>query len=256
MLSSQLKEEIPVVFSSLNSASILKSVDIARVAKTLTIDQFLESERRRGVSLYVRDGARTSARSHMIWRLHQVDSYNLELDSPYSYRGNLQDTVDQRLVPYTGTCIPAQTRDGEEKFRQRPSIQRHHPSHRHIPAQLQFHFTMASKSVYTRLRPQLFSTSTIPDFLLPAYASRPHHRVSRTFSTSPSSSSRIGSAPLSIPDGVDIRILDPPQKNPSQVTRTEAPKIVEIQGPLGKPPLSTSSPPPKRPKPPPPHAQI
>ena len=91
---------------------------------------------------------------------------------------------------------------------------------------------MASKSAPKLLKKCRITTTVLPDFLLPAYASRTHSR--RPLSTSPRSSSRIGSAPISIPDGVDVRILEPTQNKTSRVMRTEPPRIVEIQGPLGK----------------------
>ncbi|KAL9135587.1 MAG: hypothetical protein Q9175_003219 [Cornicularia normoerica] len=71
----------------------------------------------------------------------------------------------------------------------------------------------------------------LPDFLVPALFS-PH--TSRPFSSTSRCRSRIGSAPLSLPQGVDLRFLEPPARIKQYNTMTELPKTVEIIGPLGK----------------------
>ena len=68
------------------------------------------------------------------------------------------------------------------------------------------------------------------DFLVPALSST---HTSRPFSGTSRSRSRIGSAPLSTPQGVDLRFLDPPARRKQDVTTTELPKTLEIVGPLG-----------------------
>lgn len=71
----------------------------------------------------------------------------------------------------------------------------------------------------------------LPDFLVPALSSA---STSRLFSSTPRCRSRIGSAPLSLPQGVDIKFLEVPARRRQDVTTTELPKTVEIIGPLGK----------------------
>ena len=82
------------------------------------------------------------------------------------------------------------------------------------------------------LRASLGSVSLVlPDFLVPALSST---HATRPFSSTSRSRSRIGSAPLSIPQGVDLRLLDPPARRKQDVTTTELLKTLEILGPLGK----------------------
>ena len=78
-------------------------------------------------------------------------------------------------------------------------------------------------------RPRNIS-SLLPDFLVPALSS-PH--TSRPFSSTSRCRSRIGSAPLSLPQGVHLVILDPPAKRKKEITTIKPPKTVEIVGPLG-----------------------
>lgn len=73
--------------------------------------------------------------------------------------------------------------------------------------------------------------SLLPDFLVPALSS-PHS--SRPLSSTARCRSRIGSAPLSLPEGVDLRLLETPVKQRKAISRIEPPKTVEITGPLGK----------------------
>lgn len=82
-----------------------------------------------------------------------------------------------------------------------------------------------------------FTQSTsVPDFLLPAFALS---GSGRGFSSSSLCRSRIGSAPLSIPPEVNLRLLEPPPRRKA-VTRIEPPQMVEVEGPLGKPGLHNS----------------
>ena len=72
--------------------------------------------------------------------------------------------------------------------------------------------------------------SQLPDFLVPALSS-PHSF--RPLSSTARCRSRIGSAPLSLPEGVDLRLLETPVKQGKAISMTEPPKTVEITGPLG-----------------------
>ncbi|MDI1489612.1 MAG: 54S ribosomal protein L6 mitochondrial [Ramalina farinacea] len=71
----------------------------------------------------------------------------------------------------------------------------------------------------------------LPDFLVPGLFTRPRCKA---FSTTTSSKSRIGSAPLSIPQEVNLILTEPPAPAQSTVTRTEPTKTLQIEGPLGK----------------------
>lgn len=71
----------------------------------------------------------------------------------------------------------------------------------------------------------------VPDFLLPAFA---HSRSRRCFSGSPQCRSRIGSAPVSVPPEVNLRLLEPPPRRKT-VSRIETPQVIEVEGPLGWP---------------------
>ena len=70
----------------------------------------------------------------------------------------------------------------------------------------------------------------LPDFLVPAISCT----TSRCFSSSSPCASRVGSAPLSLPSEVNLRLLEPPVKRKKSITRIEPPKVLEIEGPLGK----------------------
>lgn len=72
----------------------------------------------------------------------------------------------------------------------------------------------------------LYSHST---FQLPAFAKV---STSRNFTTTSPCRSKIGSAPLSVPQGVTFTILPPSAKNKG--TRTQAMSTVQIKGPLGE----------------------
>ena len=68
-----------------------------------------------------------------------------------------------------------------------------------------------------------------PNFLLPAYAGP---AALRTFTTTPSCQSKIGSAPLSVPQGVTFNVSAPSTKG--RGARTQAMSTVHIKGPLGE----------------------
>lgn len=71
-----------------------------------------------------------------------------------------------------------------------------------------------------------------PDFLVPASFSR---IPIRPLSSTSRCRSRIGGAPLSLPAEVNLRILDIPAQRNKGITRTEQPRTVEVEGPLGTP---------------------
>ena len=85
-------------------------------------------------------------------------------------------------------------------------------------------------TLYCILRPRLLR-GAIPlplDFLVPAVSVR---TTVRSFSRTSKCDSRVGSAPLSIPPEVNMRILDPPKQK--IISRSQPPKVVEVEGPLG-----------------------
>lgn len=71
----------------------------------------------------------------------------------------------------------------------------------------------------------------LPDFLVPALSTL---HPSRNLSNTLRCASRIGSASVSVPPEVHLRLIDPP-KTRKLVTRIEPPRILEIEGPLGGP---------------------
>ena len=79
-------------------------------------------------------------------------------------------------------------------------------------------------------------SKNLPDFLVPGlYARYP----AKSLSSTSRCRSRIGSAPLSLPIEVNLRVVEPsPQKN-SAVAKAEPRRTVEVEGPLGmRPALS------------------
>ncbi|KAF2494776.1 putative mitochondrial 54S ribosomal protein YmL16 [Lophium mytilinum] len=72
---------------------------------------------------------------------------------------------------------------------------------------------------------------SLPSFLLPAFQAPAR---SRTFSTTPSCLSKIGSAPLSIPPEVTFNILSPKMMSIGKHGRAQPYRVVEIKGPLGE----------------------
>lgn len=72
-------------------------------------------------------------------------------------------------------------------------------------------------------------SASIPTFLLPAFAPSP---LAKTFTTTSPCQSKIGSAPLSVPQGVTFNIIAPSAKG--RGTRTQAMSTVQIKGPLGE----------------------
>jgi hypothetical protein len=78
-------------------------------------------------------------------------------------------------------------------------------------------------------RASIQSSESIPTFLLPAFARSSAHR---SFTTTSPCRSKIGSAPLSVPQGVTFTILPPSTKNKGP--RTQAMSTVQIKGPLGE----------------------
>ncbi|KAL8664841.1 MAG: hypothetical protein Q9202_002703 [Teloschistes flavicans] len=84
---------------------------------------------------------------------------------------------------------------------------------------------------------KLFRTSrtlsSLPDFLLPAF--QPLHRPFplHSFTTSAPRPSRVGAEPVPLPPDVHLRLLDPPKRK-GAITRVEPPRVLEVEGPLGK----------------------
>ena len=72
--------------------------------------------------------------------------------------------------------------------------------------------------------------SVLTDFLVPDLLSPPLYR---RFSTTPKRKSRIGSATLSLPQEVSLRLLEPPPQKQRTIARSEPLKTVEVEGPLG-----------------------
>lgn len=77
---------------------------------------------------------------------------------------------------------------------------------------------------------EVSQTTSVPDFLLPAFA---HLGPRRNFSNSLRCRSRIGSAPVSIPPEVNLRLLEPPLRRKA-LSRIEPAQVIEVEGPLGK----------------------
>lgn len=78
-------------------------------------------------------------------------------------------------------------------------------------------------------RASIQPSESTPAFLLPAFA---RSSAYRSFTTTSPCRSKIGSAPLSVPQGVTFTILPPSTKNKGP--RTQAMSTVQIKGPLGE----------------------
>ncbi|KAI1157778.1 54S ribosomal protein L6 [Nemania serpens] len=74
------------------------------------------------------------------------------------------------------------------------------------------------------------ATVTLPGFLVPAFQAPP----SRRFSATPSTSSKLGRTPISIPPGVEITIGEPTAKKDPTTYLRIAKRTVTVTGPLGK----------------------
>lgn len=98
-----------------------------------------------------------------------------------------------------------------------------------LEEQLRELLQVASMTLRTRYTTRAFGG--LPDFLVPGLFTRPRCKA---FSTTTSSKSRIGSAPLSIPQEVNLILTEPPAPAQSTVTRTEPTKTLQIEGPLGR----------------------
>lgn len=75
------------------------------------------------------------------------------------------------------------------------------------------------------------SLAPTPRFLAPAFNNGARRQA---LSGTARLESRIGSAPLSLPLEVNLRLLEPPSTRKNAVRRNELPKLVEVEGPLGK----------------------
>lgn len=74
------------------------------------------------------------------------------------------------------------------------------------------------------------TTVTLPGFLVPAFQVPPRCR----FSATPSTSSKLGRTPISIPPGVEISIGEPVAKKDATTYLRIAKRTVTVVGPLGK----------------------
>ena len=73
-------------------------------------------------------------------------------------------------------------------------------------------------------------STALPTFLPPASS---YISFAKPFSSTSRCRSRIGSAPLSLPAEVNLRILESPPQRKTNITRIEPPRTVEVEGPLG-----------------------
>lgn len=101
-----------------------------------------------------------------------------------------------------------------------------------IPIMDATRYCMRSSRALLNSTPTALRETTLPAFLVPAFAQR--QRTSR-FSTSTQRRSKIGSAPLSLPPNVTFEVIPPPAQLPNaRVSRTQVGATVKIEGPLGK----------------------
>ena len=98
-----------------------------------------------------------------------------------------------------------------------------------LEEQLRELLQVASMTMRTRYTAR--TLGGLPDFLVPGLLAR---QRGMAFSTTTSSKSRIGSAPLSIPQEVNLILTEPLPPAQSTVTRTEQTKTLQIEGPLGQ----------------------
>ncbi|KAI9747727.1 MAG: hypothetical protein M1835_001986 [Candelina submexicana] len=85
---------------------------------------------------------------------------------------------------------------------------------------------------------QIYNPAPLP-FLLPAFQPT---APARSFSCTPACASRIGRAPLSLPEDVTLRLVEPPKaKMKNRLSRSEPLVTVQVQGPLGSIPMQLPS---------------
>ena len=70
----------------------------------------------------------------------------------------------------------------------------------------------------------------LPEFLIPACRTA---KKARPFSTSRPCAFRVGGAPVSLPPGVSLKVVEPPVRRKNIPTRREWVRLIEIEGPLG-----------------------
>ncbi|KAG8532897.1 uncharacterized protein KY384_002775 [Bacidia gigantensis] len=90
---------------------------------------------------------------------------------------------------------------------------------------------LRSRSALRSFEQAQAATSLLPDFLVPALATPKGHRP---FSSTCPFSSRVGGEPLSLPEEVNLRIIQPPATTKILTRRAAPMTMVEIEGPLGK----------------------
>lgn len=94
--------------------------------------------------------------------------------------------------------------------------------------------THSRSALNTVFRTTSTQSVILPRFLVPAIAF-PSPTPRTHFSTTTRCQSKIGKAPLSLPPEVSFQILEPSAgRQRRNMSRTEPPRTVEIQGPLGK----------------------
>ncbi|MCJ1224390.1 hypothetical protein MMC12_001035 [Toensbergia leucococca] len=91
-------------------------------------------------------------------------------------------------------------------------------------------FSPPQRACLQLLNCQRCPSASLPDFLIPAFLTPKH-----AFSTTTPRASRIGKTVLSLPPEVNLRFLEPlKSRRKATVQRVEPPRIVEVEGPLGK----------------------
>ncbi len=89
------------------------------------------------------------------------------------------------------------------------------------------------------LRPRLAArlhkttiSTTVPllDFLVPGYRIAPS---AKPFSSTSYCGSRIGSAPLSVPAEVNLRVIEPAPPKKTAIRSAAPQRTIEVEGPLG-----------------------
>ena len=84
-------------------------------------------------------------------------------------------------------------------------------------------------TAYLQKTPNL-SSAPLFDFLVPALSLGPS---TKPFSSTSYCSSRIGSAPLSLPTEVNLRVIEPLPPKKSAIRTAEPQRTIEVEGPLG-----------------------
>ena len=90
---------------------------------------------------------------------------------------------------------------------------------------------MVLRRLAARLQqPYNLSTAPLLDFLAPGLCSG---SWVKPFSSTSNRRSRIGSAPLSLPTEVNLRVIEPPPVKQSVIRKAEPRRTIEVEGPRG-----------------------